>query len=185
MAHRVCPWWLGYFLASPVRRFLLKPESVVSSYIREGMTVLEPGPGMGFFTIPMATMVGDSGRVIAIDVQRKMIDRLQKRAENAGLLKRIDPRITSGKSLSTADLEGRVDFTLAFAMVHELPDGHPFFREIAAASKPGALLLLVEPAGHVKPEDFDSELKRAGEAGFILAGRPAIRRSHAALLRRA
>jgi len=185
VAHRVCPWWLGYFLASPIRRLLLKPESVVSSYVHEGMTVLEPGPGMGFFTLPMATMVGDSGRIVAIDVQRKMIDRLQHRAESAGLLKRIDPRITSGKSLSTTDLEGRVDFTLAFAMVHELPDGHPFFREVAAASKTGALLLLVEPAGHVKSEIFASEIKSAETAGFLLVGRPAIKRSHAALLRRA
>ena len=70
-------------------------------------------------------------------------------------------------------------------MVHELPDGHPFFRELAAASKPGAQLLLVEPAGHVKPEMFADEIKRAGTAGFILVGRPVIKRNLAALLRRA
>ena len=185
MAHRVCPWWLGYFLASPIRRWILNPDSVVSSYIREGMIVLEPGPGMGFFTLPMAQLVGSSGRVIAIDIQRKMIDRLERRAEKAGLIDRIEARISSPNSLSIDDLNSRVDFTLAFAMVHELPDGHPFFKEVASASKPGALLLLVEPSGHVKPDDFAAEIKRAGDAGFLLAGRPTIKRSHAALFRRA
>ncbi|HUN89622.1 MAG TPA: methyltransferase domain-containing protein [Terriglobales bacterium] len=185
MSHRVCPWWLGYFLASPVRRWLMKPDPIVSPYLRQGMTVLEPGPGMGFFTLPMAQMVGESGHVIAIDVQPKMINRLKRRANKAGLLNRIDARVSPANSLVTNGVTGKVDFTLAFAMVHELPDGHPFFREVAAASKPGALLLLAEPAGHVKPEQFAAELKRASDAGFMLAGRPIIKRSHAALLRRA
>ena len=55
MAERVCPWWLGYLLASPVRRWMAEnPESLLAPYVREGMTVLEPGPGMGFFTLPLA-----------------------------------------------------------------------------------------------------------------------------------
>ena len=44
MGNRVCPWWLGYFLASPVRRLFQDPAAIVQPYIREGMTVLEPGP---------------------------------------------------------------------------------------------------------------------------------------------
>lgn len=74
MAHRVCPWWIGYLLASPLRRwFGQDPIKIFSPYVREGITVLEPGPGMGFFTIPLARLVGASGKVIAIDVQTKMI----------------------------------------------------------------------------------------------------------------
>ena len=50
MVHRVCPWWLGYFLASPIRQWLGQdPIKILSPYVREGMIVLEPGPGMGFF----------------------------------------------------------------------------------------------------------------------------------------
>ena len=58
MAERVCPWWKGYLLASPIRRWWQKPEELLAPYLREGMTVLEPGPGMGFFTLPMSRMVG-------------------------------------------------------------------------------------------------------------------------------
>ncbi|MGZ4814181.1 MAG: class I SAM-dependent methyltransferase [Terriglobales bacterium] len=184
MPHRVCPWWLGYFLASPIRRWMLKPEPVLAPYVKNGMTVLEPGPGMGFFTLPLAEMVGSHGRVIAIDLQERMITRLKGRAEKAGLLARIEARHSSADSLGIADLQNRVDFTLAFAMVHELPDGHPFFREISTASKIGALLLLSEPAGHVKNEDFEAEIRDAQKVGFTVVDRPKIRRSLAALLRK-
>jgi len=85
------------------------------------MHVLEPGPGRGFFTLPLAQIVGKSGRVVAVDLQPKMVDRLKKRAGKAQLLDRIDARVSSANSLNMDDLRGRVDFTLAFAMVHELP----------------------------------------------------------------
>jgi SAM-dependent methyltransferase len=184
MAHRVCPWWIGYFLASPIRRWMMNPEELLKAYVRPGMTVLEPGPGMGFFTLPIAKMVGYKGRVVAVDLQPRMIARLKRRAEKAGVLERIDARISSAGSLGAGDLEGLVDFTLAFAMVHELPDGHPFFTEIAKASKAGASLLVAEPKGHVKKDDFEKDLARAQQAGFTVVDRPMIKRSLAALLRK-
>jgi len=77
-----------------------------------------------------------------------------------------------------------VDFTLAFAVVHELPDASRFFSEVAQASKPGARFLLVEPAGHVKDAEFQAELDAAARAGFFLVDHPSVRRSHAALLKK-
>jgi hypothetical protein len=47
MPHSVCPWWLGYLLASPLRRLQYEPANILAPYVREGMTVLEYGPGMG------------------------------------------------------------------------------------------------------------------------------------------
>lgn len=84
MAHRVCPWWLGYWLACPLRQYRQDPSKILAPYVREGMTVLEPGPGMGFFTLELARLVGATGRVVAVDIQRKMID-LKRRAAKAGL----------------------------------------------------------------------------------------------------
>lgn len=183
MAHRICPWWIGYLLACPVRRLRQNPHEILAPHVREGMIVLEPGPGMGFFTLDLARLVGTSGRVVAVDVQPKMIDRLKRRANKAKLLDRIDARAASADSMGIADLRGTVDFTLAFAMVHEFPDAGHFFAEVAAASKAGAALLLAEPKGHVEPAAFDSELQAASEAGFKVADRPSIRHSHAALLK--
>jgi len=160
------------------------PFQILSPYVREGMTVLEPGPGMGFFTLPLAQLVGGSGRVIAVDLQPKMLASLQHRAAKAELLDRIDVRRTAADTLGIDDLTGKVDFTLAFAVVHEFPDDSKFFREVATVSKPGAKLLFAEPVGHVSDKKFEDEVNAAVEAQFTATARPSIRRSHAALLER-
>ena len=184
MAQRVCPWWLGYLLASPIRRWMQDPAEVVAPYVQEGMTVLEPGPGMGFFTLELARRVGPSGRVVAVDVQPRMIASLKRRAARAGLLARVEARVVGPTNMNLTDLAGAVDFTLAFALVHELPSPESFFAEVAGASKGGAALLFVEPAGHVKPAGFEVEVQAAVQAGFSVVDRPTIRRSHAAALRK-
>jgi SAM-dependent methyltransferase len=184
MSKRVCPWWLGYVLACPLRRFAHDPDKILSQYVSEGMTVLEPGPGMGFFTLALARLVGSSGRVIALDVQPKMISALKGRLAKAGLLERVDVRLVSSDSMRVSDLDGNADFILAFAVVHELPSAQRFFLECARAAKPGATLLLAEPAGHVTTAEFEAELEAAASAGFLDADAPSIRRSHTALLRK-
>jgi tRNA A58 N-methylase Trm61 len=149
------------------------------------MTVLEPGPGMGFFTLELAHTVGASGRVVAVEVQAKMLDGLKRRAAKAGLLDRLDMRLATPDSMGLGDLSGTVDFVLAFAVVHEMPDAASFFAQASQALKPGAGLLLVEPAGHVKAVAFEAELTAASQARLKVTERPAILRSHTALLQKA
>jgi SAM-dependent methyltransferase len=184
MGHRVCPWWIGYLLASPLRRLLQDPAAVITPYVREGMTVLEPGPGMGFFTAELARQVGAGGRVVAIDIQPRMIAGLKRRLAKRGLLERTDARLAPSDSLGLEDLQGKVDFVLAMAVVHEMPSSSRFFAEVAQAMKPGATLLLAEPSGHVKKDAFEAELQDAAAAGLTVADRPAIRRSQSALLKK-
>ena len=184
MAKRVCPWWLGYFLACPWRRFLQDPAKILAAYVREGMTVLEPGPGMGFFTLELARRVGASGRVIVAEIQPKMLDRLKRRAEKAGLLGRLDARLARPESMNLDDLGGQVDSAFALAVVHEVADTESFFLEIARCLKPGGLLLVAEPPGHVNAERFEKELAAAARAGLHLVDRPVIPHSRAALLKK-
>jgi len=184
MSKRVCPWWLGYLLASPIRRLLEDPSEVLAPYVAEGMTVLEPGPGMGFFTLELARRVGPSGRVVAVDVQPRMIEGLKRRAKRAGLGERVEARPAAPESLGVADLAGAVDFVLAYAVVHELPATNTFFAEVAAALRPGGTLLLAEPTGHVSDHEFETELQAAAQAGLDVADRPSLRRSRAALLKK-
>lgn len=184
MAHRVCPWWLGYLLASPLRRLMANPRKLLAPYVHEGMTVLEPGPGMGFFTLELARLVGASGRVVALDIQSKMLDGLKRRLAKAGLLERVNIRMVQPGSMALADLIDSVDFALAFAVVHEMPSASSFFGELTRALKPGGSILFAEPVGHVKAALWDAELEAASQAGFIVADRPSIRRSHAVLLKK-
>lgn len=184
MAHRICPWWLGYLLASPLRRLFYSPADILATYVQEGMMVLEPGPGMGFFTLELARMVGDSGRVVAVDIQPKMLDRLKRRIGEAGLVDRADVRLAQPDSLGLADLAGKVDFVLAFAVVHEMPSACRFFAETSAALKANGRMLLAEPAGHVKSVAFENELREAAQSGLKVESQPVLRRSHAAVLKK-
>ena len=54
------------------------------------MTVLEPGPGMGFFSLEIARRIGASGKLIAVDVQQKMLDSLRRRAQRKNVSDRIE-----------------------------------------------------------------------------------------------
>jgi ubiquinone/menaquinone biosynthesis C-methylase UbiE len=160
------------------------PSAILSPYVREGMTILEPGPGMGFFTLELARRVGSNGRVIAVDVQPQMIERLKRRAANAKLAKRIDARVTRPESMQLHGLDSGVDFILAFAVVHEMPDAAVFFAEAAASMKPGARILLAEPFGQVSYLQFEAELEMAKRVGLEAEAHPPIRRAHTALLRK-
>jgi ubiquinone/menaquinone biosynthesis C-methylase UbiE len=183
MAERVCPWWLGYFLASPVRKWMSDdPVELLAPFVRPGMTVLEPGPGMGFFTLPMARMVGPAGRVIAVDIQPRMLSSLSRRARKAGLSARIETRLARSNDLGLHDLAGAMDFALAFAVVHETPSAETFFAEILSTLKPEATLFFAEPAGHVSQESFELEVAAAEEVGFKEIGRRSVHHIHAAVL---
>jgi ubiquinone/menaquinone biosynthesis C-methylase UbiE len=182
MAHDVCPWWIGYWLASPVRKLLHNPALILAPFVREGMTVFEPGPGMGFFTLDMARMVGKSGRIIAVDVQPKMLSVLGRKAQRKGIRDRIELRLADSTGMGIRDLYGKVDFVLAFAMVHELPDAAQFFKESFAALRPGGKLLFSEPANHVEKSEFGRSLDQAKQAGFRVKSAPPIRSNLSALL---
>ena len=179
---RVCPWWLGYLLTCPARRFFEDPSKILGPYVRTGMTVLEPGPGMGFFTMALAQYVGDSGRVVAVDIQLKMLAALERRAVKAGLRRRVETRLARPGSMEIPDLAGQVDFALVFAVVHEMPDEKSFFAELSASLKNRGTALFVEPAGHVNAGKFEEELRAAAAAGLVPIDRPKLSRNHAALL---
>jgi len=122
------------------------------------------------------------GRVIAVELQPKMLEVLLRRARKAKLAERIEARQPKGDHLGIEDCLGQVDFSLAFAMVHEVPQPRMVLADIHAALKAGGRCLLAEPAGHVPFKEFEATLALAKEVGFALESRPVIRRSHAALL---
>ncbi len=182
MALRVCPWWIGYLLVSPLRKLLQDPASILAPFVREGMTVLEPGPGMGFFTLEAARRVGPRGRVVAVDLQPRMLAALRRRAARAGLAGRIEARDARPEALGVEDLAGKVDLVLALLVVHELPDAGRFFAEARAALAPGGKVLVAEPAGHVTAAAFEESMAAAARAGLRRRPGPKVWRSLSAVL---
>ena len=167
MTKRVCPYWIRYLLINPLRSLFENPKKLFGNLVHEGMVVLEPGCGMGYFTLPLARLVGGTGQVIAIDIQPKMIAVLGKRAQKAGLFGKIEVRLSESNRLNIENLGGTVDLAVALHMVHETADPDRFFREIWNALKQGGRLLVVEPRGHVSLEEFEKSINVAREVGFI------------------
>jgi len=184
MHHRVCPWWLGYLLASPLRRLLQDPEEIMGPYVKKGMRVLDIGCGMGFFSLPIARIVGKTGKVVCVDLQEKMIQGLIRRSGKSGLSDRIDARTCQHNCLGLNDIAGKIDCALAFALVHEVPDKKRLLSEISDALKHAGKFLVAEPKAHVSRSDFDETVSIAQGVGFEVIDGPAIRRSHAILLRK-
>jgi ubiquinone/menaquinone biosynthesis C-methylase UbiE len=182
MAERVCPWWVGYLLVSPVRRWFDKPEEVLGPHLESGATALDVGCAMGYFSLPLAELVGPDGRVVCVDLQERMIQSLRKRAARAGVSDRIETRVCSAKSLGIRDLEGKVDFALAYAVVHEVRDADAFLAEIQHVLVPGGRLLIAEPKGHVSGEALEETVASARKAGLSVIEHPDIKRSRAVLL---
>jgi ubiquinone/menaquinone biosynthesis C-methylase UbiE len=137
---------------------------------------------MGFFSLPIARLVGETGRVVCIDLQERMIKGLVRRAKKTGLLERIDARVGQKNSLMLDDIAGKIDFALAFAVVHEVPDKERLLSEIWITMKEEGKLLIAEPKTHVSKTDFDKTISIARSTGFEATKDLAIRRSYAVLL---
>jgi ubiquinone/menaquinone biosynthesis C-methylase UbiE len=133
---------------------------------------------MGYFSIPVARMVGEEGKVIAADIQPEMLKALQKRAKKAGVEKRITTHLCKAGSLG---LDRQFDFVLAFWMVHEVPNQLVFFKEIRSLLKPSGKFLLSEPILHVNQAMFEKTVKTAESVGLVLKEKPKISLSRSAL----
>jgi len=146
------------------------------------MTVLEPGCGMGYFSLPLARLVGSEGKVICVDFQPRMIEGLRRRARRAGLLGRIETSVCMPGDLGLSHWNGRIDLAVAIHTVHEVEDEGAFLGQIARALRPGGSLLVIEPRGHVARDAFDATLSAGERVGLFERDRPAVRRKLAAVL---
>jgi ubiquinone/menaquinone biosynthesis C-methylase UbiE len=180
----LCPVQHAGLLTGWVRRLINHPKWILRPLVTSGDTVADLGCGPGFFTLPLAELVGPDGRVIAVDVQEGMLALVRARAEAAGLASRIQLHLVTPDAPVAAGPAGPADFALAFWVLHEAPDQRAFLQGAHDLLRPGGRLLLVEPIGHVSKADFAVALATAQDIGFALLARPRVGLSRAALLRR-
>jgi len=158
-----CPWWFLFTFDNPLRKFYQDPIKILSPYIKEGMTVVDLGCGMGYFSLPLARLVGEDGQVVAVDLQSHMLDGLKRRAEKNDLLKRI---IIHQCSQDQIGYPGPVDFVLAFWMVHEVHDQRAFLEQIWNMLGDSGRFLIVEPYIHVSGKAFRDTVEAVETKGF-------------------
>ncbi len=177
----ICPWWLGHAIDNPLRRLINNPDKILRPYVKSGMSTADIGCGRGMFSLAMAKLVGESGRVYSVDLQPEMLAALGKRAEKAGLVDRIELIHASSDNIGITHF---VDFVLAFWMVHEVKDKKRFFGQVAAFLKHKGNFLIVEPKMHVSSRQLRDTLDIAENTGYTILDRPSIRMSRAVVLQR-
>lgn len=182
MGDHICPWWAAYTFDNRLRYFFHNPEKILAKYVAKGMTVLDVGCGMGFFSIGLAKLVGDKGGVIAADVQPKMLAAMQKRSQKAGVSNIIRPHRSKPDKLG---INTAVDFILAFWMVHEVSDPALFFQQMGGCLKSNGTILIAEPKFHVSAKRFQKIVVFAQESGLNFCETPTIRLSRSAVFNNA
>lgn len=177
--NRVCPVEMAGSLDSRFRRWVQSPRKILGPYIKEGMTVLDYGCGPGYFTLDMALMVGQSGRVIAADLQEGMLRKLKNKVQGTELEERITLHKCEGDRINLSE---KVDFVLAFYMIHEIPEPEVLFKEIGTILKPAGQFLIVEPPFHVSKKGFEETIRKAQEVDLKPLQRPKVFLSKAVVL---
>jgi ubiquinone/menaquinone biosynthesis C-methylase UbiE len=142
------------------------------------MVVLDVGCGPGFFTTAISKLLENSGKVIAADLQEKMLLKLKNKI-NKEKLSNIELHKTEKDSIK---LNEKVDFILVFYMLHEVPDPKAFLEELKGLLNKSGRILISEPKFHVKKEDFEKSIKIIKDSGFEIIEEPKIFISRSVLI---
>jgi ubiquinone/menaquinone biosynthesis C-methylase UbiE len=142
------------------------------------MTAADIGCGLGFYTVLMARMVGEKGRVTAVDFQPEMLTITEKKVRKAGLSERVE--IVQCRQ-DDIIVTGPFDFVLSMWVSHEVADRERFFKQIRGILKPGGKFLLAEPRFHVGEELYIKICDEAWGVGLRKIFEPSVGGSRAAL----
>jgi ubiquinone/menaquinone biosynthesis C-methylase UbiE len=136
------PELLANLIDNPLRRKIQPPsEMPVRHGIQPGMTVLEVGPGNGRYTIETARQVGETGKVIAIDIEPRMIERVTRRAQEEGIIN-LEARVANVHDLPFSD--DAFDAIYMITVINEIPQPERALREFYRVLKPSGMLAFSE-----------------------------------------
>jgi ubiquinone/menaquinone biosynthesis C-methylase UbiE len=161
---RVCPPSVIKWLNHPMRKLIQNPKKIMGAFVKPGDVAVDVGCGGGFFAVELADMVGENGRVIAVDLQEEMLEFTRNLAAKRHVLERITLHRCDAENIALP--EEKVDFVLAFYVVHEVPNRRAFLSQISRLMKSDARFLMIEPKHHVTPELYESILGDATSAGL-------------------
>ncbi len=177
--NRVCPVEKAGGLDHFLRRWVQNPKRILKPFISEGMTVLDLGCGPGYFTLEMALLLNGTAKVIAADLQQGMLDKVHKKIAGTTLENRIKLHKCESDKIGITE---KVDFVLAFYMVHEVPNQEKMFAELKSILKSEGKIFIIEPNFHVSKASFKQTLDISEQNGFKILENPKMLFSRTAIL---
>ena len=159
-----CPSLFGWALES---RFYQQISGTMTTLDRlrllPGQRILEIGPGPGRLLIPAAERIQPGGEAVGIDIQPGMIDRLQRRADEAGVK---NLTVILGDATQPHVDDASFDLVFLVTTLGEIPDRAAVLAQSYRALKPGGELSITEIFGDPHYQ-FRSTVRRLAEdAGF-------------------
>jgi len=121
-----------------IRRLVSPPKKKISRFIHSGSVAADIGCGPGYFTIPMAELVGPKGRVYAVDSDPKSIQAVIVKSQARGLQKIIEARTASAADIQFIP-DRSVDFVFANGLLCCMTDHMGAVAQIKRILKPNAL----------------------------------------------
>jgi ubiquinone/menaquinone biosynthesis C-methylase UbiE len=163
------PQWMANLIDHPLRRRFQPPnETAVRHGIEPGMTVLEVGPGSGTYTMGAARRVGEQGRLVTVDIEPRMIERVTRKAEAKGVTN-IEARVADVYDLPFDD--ETFDAAYMIAVIGEIPDPDQAMREFYRVLKSSGTLAFSELLMDPDYPLASTLIRKAAAAGFRLKGR--------------
>lgn len=158
----------GRALVSPLRGLVMPVRRTLDrAGLRSGDTVLELGPGPGYYTPEASRMVGPAGRVLCLDLQLEMLHMLRPRLDERGV-RNAHPVAADALRLPLPD--AAVDAAFLVTVLGEIPDRTGALRELHRVLKPGGALSFTETL--TDPDYVSQRTLRdlCGATGFEEAG---------------
>ena len=130
-------------LEDPARLRWLPPAEVIGLLaLRPGMTAADIGAGTGYFSIPFAREVGETGRILAVDLQPEMLEILGRKLRAAGAPANIE--LVAGSAARTNLADQCCDLAFLANVWHELDDHAVVLRESARILRPGGRIAVLD-----------------------------------------
>lgn len=140
------PPMLSCLLESRIVAAVVGPEVLLDrAGVGEGMRVLDAGCGPGRITLPLARRVGPSGRVVAVDAQQPMLDKLESRLGSSGLMNVSLVKAELGTDTSGTLTEGETfDRVILTMVMGEIRERRKAFETLYEATAPGGVISVTE-----------------------------------------
>ena len=146
------PYTMRWILHSPLRGLIHPVQPMLAKFgLRPGTTVLELGPGNGYFSIEAARLLGSGGRLVCLDIQPPMLHDLRGRLAAIGVTN-AHPILGDAHQLPLADAS--VDVAFLVTVLGEIPDRPQGLAELRRVLKPGGILSITE---HLTDSDYQLE----------------------------
>lgn len=160
-----CPAWLGWLVEqdNPFTKSNRASVIIENLDLKPGMSVLDAGCGPGRLTIPLAKAIGPQGKVTALDLQQRMLERVEEKARNDNLhnIQYVNAGIGDGKLA-----QSHYDRALLVTVLGEIPNQQKALKELFDALKPGGILSITEVIFDPHFQRQNKVLNLANQAGF-------------------